>query len=125
MPLLCDSSQMADYVFPLPDHWQDVVAGSLLGIVSAYFAYRQYFHSLASGVSHFPYPPRTQRNEGTHDHPASGLPYYQRLQRPADREGEAEVELAHDTVRRGEHEPGQPEQGWERGPGLESGFPHS
>ena len=107
--------------FLLSDHWHDVIAGSLLGIVSAYFSYRQYFRSLASRVAHFPYSPRTQRPEGTHDHPGSGLPYYQALQRPTD--SETEVELVRDAVRR--DEPGQLERGWEQGPGLESGFSHS
>ncbi|KAI0064654.1 PAP2-domain-containing protein [Artomyces pyxidatus] len=44
-------------------HWQDVTAGSLLGFTIAYFAYRQYYPSLSSEVSHTPYPPRTQRSE--------------------------------------------------------------
>jgi len=44
-------------------HWQDVVTGSILGFVIAYFAYRQYFPSLASPMSHRPYSPRVPRNE--------------------------------------------------------------
>ncbi|KAJ3533863.1 hypothetical protein NM688_g7221 [Phlebia brevispora] len=43
------------------DHWQDVVAGSLLGLCLAYFSYRQYYPSLASEVSHRPYSPRIKR----------------------------------------------------------------
>ncbi len=109
------------YVSLLPDHWHDVFAGSILGIVMAHFAYRQYFHALTSGVSHLPYHPRTQRPEGAHDHPAPALPRYQR---PTDREDdEGEVELISSDVVRGE--PGQLERGWERGPSLEGGFPHS
>jgi diacylglycerol diphosphate phosphatase/phosphatidate phosphatase len=45
------------------DNWQDVVAGSILGLVIAYFAYRQYFPSLASPMSHRPYSPRVPRDE--------------------------------------------------------------
>ena len=45
------------------DNWQDVVAGSILGFVIAYFAYRQYFPSLASPMSHRPYSPRVPRDE--------------------------------------------------------------
>ncbi|KAL4067850.1 phosphatidic acid phosphatase type 2/haloperoxidase [Scleroderma yunnanense] len=44
-------------------HFQDVVAGSLLGIFIAYFAYRQYYPSLASPTSHLPYSPRVPRDE--------------------------------------------------------------
>lgn len=46
------------------DHWHDVVAGSILGLAVAYFAYRQYFPSLASPMSHKPYPPRVRREDG-------------------------------------------------------------
>jgi diacylglycerol diphosphate phosphatase/phosphatidate phosphatase len=99
----------------LLDHWQDVLAGSLIGVVIAFFAYRQYFRSLTSRKSHLPYSPRTQRLEDSHD-PAPGLPFY-RTQRP-DREGdEADVELIREGVKRGEPEP--LERGWE-GPDLES-----
>ena len=90
----------------------------------AHFAYRQYFRSVSSKVSHCPYDPRTQRPEDAHDHPAPGLPSYQTLQRPADGEvDDGEVELIDSTVRR--DEPEQLEQGWEQGPSLEGGFPHS
>ncbi|KAH9997635.1 phosphatidic acid phosphatase type 2/haloperoxidase, partial [Russula vinacea] len=102
-------------------HWHDVIAGSFLGLVTAYFAYRQYFRSLASKASHLPYSPRTQRLEVTHDHPAPGLPLYHTLQRPDSDEGE--VELIRDALRR--DEPGQLERGWEQTHSTESGFSHS
>ncbi|KAG6336917.1 hypothetical protein ID866_2155 [Astraeus odoratus] len=44
-------------------HWQDVVAGAILGTTVAYFAYRQYYPSLASEMSHRPYSPRVPRDE--------------------------------------------------------------
>lgn len=44
-------------------HWEDVVAGSILGLVVSYFAYRQYFPSLSSPTSHKPHPPRVRREE--------------------------------------------------------------
>ncbi|KAF8844527.1 PAP2-domain-containing protein [Paxillus ammoniavirescens] len=44
-------------------HWQDVIAGAILGFAIAYFAYRQYFPSLASPMSHRPYSPRVPRDE--------------------------------------------------------------
>lgn len=47
----------------LVDHWQDVLTGSILGLALSYFAYRQYYPSLASEVSHRPYAPRI-RHEG-------------------------------------------------------------
>jgi|SRR5712671_1278690 len=100
------------------DHWQDVLFGSLLGIVMAYFSYRQYFLPLASELAHLPYSPRPQFLEGTHD-PAPGLPYYSD---PVERErGGAVVEPPRDTVKR--NEPEQVEQTWEQGPSLEGG-PH-
>ncbi|OBZ75896.1 putative diacylglycerol pyrophosphate phosphatase 1 [Grifola frondosa] len=37
-------------------HWHDVLAGSLLGLVVSYFSYRQFYPSLASELSHYPYP---------------------------------------------------------------------
>lgn len=103
------------------DHWQDVLAGSVLGIVTAYFAYRQYFPSLTSQLAHLPYAPRTQPLEGTHGHPAAGLPYYDR---DIDVK-ESEVELLRDTVKRNEPERLEHHDGWEQGPGLESGPSHS
>ena len=42
-------------------HWHDVLAGSILGIVTAYFSYRQYYPPLQSEMSHQPYPPRVKR----------------------------------------------------------------
>ncbi|KAI8998589.1 acid phosphatase/Vanadium-dependent haloperoxidase [Trametes punicea] len=42
-------------------HWHDVLAGSLLGLLAAYFSYRQYYPPLQSKLSHEPYPPRTIR----------------------------------------------------------------
>lgn len=62
MSFLCaaDSSWLT---FCVLDHWEDVVAGSLLGLVVAYFAYRQYFPSLVSPVSHRPHSPRVPRDE--------------------------------------------------------------
>ena len=46
-----------------PDHWHDVLIGSLVGTVLAYFSYRQYYPSLASSLSHRPYSPRIGGNE--------------------------------------------------------------
>ncbi|KAI0647104.1 acid phosphatase/Vanadium-dependent haloperoxidase [Trametes meyenii] len=42
-------------------HWQDVLTGSLLGFVTSYFAYRQYYPPLQSEASHKPYSPRIKR----------------------------------------------------------------
>ncbi|TFK72189.1 acid phosphatase/Vanadium-dependent haloperoxidase [Pluteus cervinus] len=57
-------------------HWQDVLTGSILGTVTSYFAYRQYYPSLADERSHRPYSPRIKRDEfhdiPMHYQPASG-----------------------------------------------------
>ncbi|KAG1718509.1 phosphatidic acid phosphatase type 2/haloperoxidase [Suillus paluster] len=39
-------------------HWQDVVTGSALGLLLAYFSYRQYYPHLASADAHEPYATR-------------------------------------------------------------------
>ncbi|KAJ7751991.1 phosphatidic acid phosphatase type 2/haloperoxidase [Mycena metata] len=44
-------------------HWQDVLAGSILGTVVSYFSYRQYYPTLTSEVSHLPYAPRVGRED--------------------------------------------------------------
>ncbi|KAF7362630.1 hypothetical protein MVEN_00612000 [Mycena venus] len=70
------------------DHWLDVVAGSILGTVVAYFTYRQYYPSLASEVSHRPYSPRsaraTEANErfAHHRRASSGASYRDINERP-------------------------------------------
>ncbi|KAG8745411.1 Phosphatidate phosphatase ppapdc1b [Ceratobasidium sp. 414] len=40
------------------DHWQDVVAGGVVGMNLAYFAYRQYYPSLADALCHDAYKAR-------------------------------------------------------------------
>jgi len=42
-------------------HWHDVVVGSILGLVTAYFSYRQYYPSLGVELAHRPYGPRVQQ----------------------------------------------------------------
>ncbi|KAI0831359.1 acid phosphatase/Vanadium-dependent haloperoxidase, partial [Trametes gibbosa] len=42
-------------------HWQDVLTGSILGLVTAYFSYRQYYPPLQSETSQKPYSPRIKR----------------------------------------------------------------
>lgn len=39
------------------------MVGSLIGLLLAYFSYRQYYPSLASELSHRPYGPRIKREE--------------------------------------------------------------
>ncbi|KAG1468610.1 hypothetical protein G6F56_003733 [Rhizopus delemar] len=52
--LLVAMSRVHDY----RHHWQDVCVGGLIGIASSYFAYRQYYPSLASLRCQVPFPPR-------------------------------------------------------------------
>jgi len=42
----------------MTDHWQDVLAGSTLGLCVAYFSYRQYYPHLASKRAHIPFTTR-------------------------------------------------------------------
>ncbi|KAH9048179.1 phosphatidic acid phosphatase type 2/haloperoxidase [Lactarius hengduanensis] len=42
-------------------HWQDVVAGSCLGILTAYLSYRLYYPPLSSEIAHLPFSPRIHR----------------------------------------------------------------
>ncbi|KAI0818770.1 phosphatidic acid phosphatase type 2/haloperoxidase [Irpex lacteus] len=44
-------------------HWQDVLTGSILGLVLSYLAYRQYYPPLHSHDCHQPYPPRVRFDE--------------------------------------------------------------
>jgi len=39
-------------------HWHDVLVGSLVGLLFAFFSYRQYYPSLSDRKSHLPYRPR-------------------------------------------------------------------
>jgi diacylglycerol diphosphate phosphatase/phosphatidate phosphatase len=48
---------------PIIDHWHDVVAGSILGLVISYFCYRQYYPALSSALSDRPYSPRIKDEE--------------------------------------------------------------
>lgn len=90
--LLVAISRTMDY----RHHWQDVLIGSIVGLVLSYFSYRQYYPSLASPFAHRPYSPRIPRYEQDNagipssDAPAPG---------PATQGGEA-IELA-GTVKRG------------------------
>lgn len=51
-------------------HWQDVVTGSSLGFLLAYFSYRQYYPHLASADAHLPY---TTRFEDTNSVELDGI----------------------------------------------------
>ncbi|KAG7452643.1 PAP2-domain-containing protein [Guyanagaster necrorhizus] len=62
-------------------HWHDVLIGSVLGTVLAYFSYRQYYPSLASELSHRPYSPRIPRE------PEEGLPLHHRYDSSVDQSG--------------------------------------
>ncbi|KAJ3492485.1 hypothetical protein NLJ89_g11224 [Agrocybe chaxingu] len=48
-------------------HWHDIVVGSAIGTLFAYFSYRQYYPSLSSPVSHFPYAPRIKLDDDDDD----------------------------------------------------------
>lgn len=58
--LLTAISRTMDY----RHHWQDILVGSIVGLVFSYFAYRQYYPTLESPFSHKPYAPRIAKEEG-------------------------------------------------------------
>ncbi|KEP55545.1 putative oligosaccharyl transferase subunit OST3/OST6 family protein [Rhizoctonia solani 123E] len=95
--LLVAISRTMDY----RHHWQDVLIGSIVGLVLSYFSYRQYYPSLASPFSHRPYSPRIPRYEQDQagipsPEPTPEAPPAQSAAEPA---GES-IELA-GTVKRG------------------------
>ncbi|KAG0143119.1 hypothetical protein CROQUDRAFT_49284 [Cronartium quercuum f. sp. fusiforme G11] len=55
-------------------HWQDVLIGSLIGVVMAYLSYRLYYPSLSSAESHKPHSPRIQDGQ-KHSRTTSELPF--------------------------------------------------
>ncbi|MBW0528399.1 hypothetical protein O181_068114 [Austropuccinia psidii MF-1] len=56
-------------------HWQDVLVGSLIGLITAWFSYRLYYPSLAFSHPHQPYPqsssPSTIDKSNINDHQSS------------------------------------------------------
>jgi len=52
-------------------HWEDVTAGSFLGLGLAFFAYRQYYPPLSNPMSHRPYKLRTLRTLRRQEHYAA------------------------------------------------------
>ena len=52
-------------------HWHDILVGSSLGVVVSFFAYRQYYPSLASDLCHRPYSPRIKDPEDAGLSPSS------------------------------------------------------
>lgn len=70
---LIAASRVADY----RHHWQDVSVGSIIGIIFAVFAYRQYYPSLAAPNSDCPFAPRVMEKLL----PTSLLPHHHSHQR--------------------------------------------
>ncbi|KAK0459589.1 phosphatidic acid phosphatase type 2/haloperoxidase [Desarmillaria tabescens] len=85
-------------------HWHDVLIGSLLGTVLAYFSYRQYYPSLASELSHRPYSPRIPRE------PEEGLPLHHRYDSSVDQSG---VQTSRPTLTRRYTDDAAPEEAYE------------
>jgi len=63
-------------------HWHDVTVGSILGITIAYFAYHQYYPSLADELSHRPYSPRIRDESSESILPIHDQPKNQRYDPP-------------------------------------------
>ncbi|EMD38375.1 hypothetical protein CERSUDRAFT_113537 [Gelatoporia subvermispora B] len=88
-------------------HWQDVLVGSALGMVVAWFSYRQYYPALSSEWPHRPYSPRIKRDE--HMLPTfnrysveaeQSIPENDDRSRYRDREFSDELELPYHTLSR-------------------------
>ena len=72
-----------------------MLAGSLLGLVAAYFSYRQYYPSLAAPYAERPYSPRVPRENRL---PVHAVPFGGSQSTDAETERELEAQ----TVRRDE-----------------------
>ncbi|KII88595.1 hypothetical protein PLICRDRAFT_124819 [Plicaturopsis crispa FD-325 SS-3] len=101
-------------------HWHDVLVGSILGTVLAYFSYRQYYPSLASPMSHRPYSPRIGHDDEpvlpvAHAHSQNQSTLTSEEQLYSDNPGyqDGDVELVDGTVRRGG--PEHLEDAWREG----------
>ncbi|CAA7262625.1 unnamed protein product [Cyclocybe aegerita] len=75
-------------------HWHDIAVGSAIGTLFAYFSYRQYYPSLSSPVSHFPYSPRIKLDDDaaqtlpTHANDSTVYPFtYPFTARPSSSQG--------------------------------------
>ncbi|KAJ2917230.1 hypothetical protein MD484_g3178, partial [Candolleomyces efflorescens] len=53
-------------------HWHDILVGSILGVILSFFAYRQYYPSLSSELSHRPYSPRIKSDDDDEPTAAGG-----------------------------------------------------
>jgi hypothetical protein len=84
--------------FQLTDHWHDVLVGSAVGFVLAYFSYRQYFPSLESPLSHRPYAPRIESEDESMTLPIHADPNSPQGDRRDS--GGDDVELIDGTVKR-------------------------
>ncbi|KDN49466.1 hypothetical protein RSAG8_02168, partial [Rhizoctonia solani AG-8 WAC10335] len=98
--LLVAISRTMDY----RHHWQDVLIGSIVGLVLSYFSYRQYYPSLTSPFSHRPYSPRIPRYEQEQ----AGIPSAENAPEALPTQSEPvpageSIELA-GTVKRGGHD---------------------
>ncbi|KAK0210616.1 phosphatidic acid phosphatase type 2/haloperoxidase [Desarmillaria ectypa] len=85
-------------------HWHDVLIGSILGTVLAYFSYRQYYPSLASELSHRPYSPRIPHE------PEEGIPLHHRYDSSVDQSG---VQTSRPTLTRRYADDVAPEEAYE------------
>ena len=95
---MCDTEQPQGIIAvarPIDRPLADVLAGSLLGLVAAYFSYRQYYPSLAAPYAERPYSPRIPREERLPVHAREGP-------RGVAVDAETERELEAQTVRRDE-----------------------
>ncbi|KAF8162840.1 phosphatidic acid phosphatase type 2/haloperoxidase [Crassisporium funariophilum] len=91
-------------------HWHDVLVGSILGTVLAFFSYHQYYPSLASPLSHRPYSPRISSDDNdSHILPTHTKPSGSTAAAYADHD---DIELDGTVPRRG---PGSLEDVWREG----------
>jgi len=77
-------------------HWEDVVTGSVLGFLTAWFAYRQYYPPLRAEKCWKPYSPRIQRKRVEED--GLGLGSAERTEQEVVANGGREEEVAMDLA---------------------------
>lgn len=94
LPLLGATAVAITRVADYWHHWTDVSAGAAIGLLSAYFCYRQHFPSLFDEPPNFPYPYKPRSKSATrsnsHHQPSRQTPMQEELRPYEDRSNDLE-----------------------------------